>query len=775
VREGIESVLAGQQEEYRALCPCHGADARRWFHLRVTPFVHNGVRRAVVSHANVTPLIEASEALRESESRFRNIADTVPIFIYMLRPDGSLEFINKPLRDYHGMTAEQLAGEAIATPLHPDDIPASAAAFAEAFRQPRLVSVEHRMRGKDGQYRWFINQAVPRFAQDGTYLGYIGCCIDVHERKLAERAVEASERRYRSIFETAAVAMWESDFSEAKAAMDEVMAAGVTDIRAYLETHPEFVLRCAMMVKVRNVNDAAVRLAQAGSREQLITKFAELFVPETFSEFADELADLMEERGEYQRESVIRTLRGDIRRCMFTISLPPVAAVDSVLAAVIDVTDERNLQDALARSEALNRAVLGSLKELIAVLDGQGRIIAVNQAWTDVARRGGGPHGDAAVGVGVDYIDTLARAACEAPAARPGLVAPIEGIKQVLSGARRMFETEYRCATPSGERWFHMTVVPLRGGATGAAGATALAAGSDAATAAATVAATAATAAAAAAGAGPGAVVVHADITDRKEAQNLMQALNARLLRAQEDERRRLAREMHDDVTQRLAVLAIEAGRLEMQLTGSTPGDGTTGAAAAKVRHMTEQIVKLSTDVHAISRQLHPSILDDLGLADALESECHTFTDREGVAVALDMGPLPADGIANDLALCLYRILQEALRNVAKHAETDRVRVTLSADDGREIVLRITDSGMGFDAATARTGPGLGLASMRERARLVGAELSVTSSPGQGATIEVRAPLNGAGSAAPPLTPPLPSTPPPSPTSSSSSSIKEPS
>jgi signal transduction histidine kinase len=227
-----------------------------------------------------------------------------------------------------------------------------------------------------------------------------------------------------------------------------------------------------------------------------------------------------------------------------------------------------------------------------------------------------------------------------------------------------------------------------------------------------------------------------------------MQALNARLLRAQEDERRRLAREMHDDVTQRLAVLAIEAGRLEMQLSASCTGcDGT--AAAAKVRHMTEQIVKLSTDVHAISRQLHPSILDDLGLADALESECHGFTDREGIAVTLDVSPLP-ESMPNDLALCLYRILQEGLRNVAKHAQTDRVRVTLSADDGNEVILRITDSGVGFDTPAVRSGPGLGLASMRERARLVGAELTVTSSPGHGATIEVRAPCNSETWATPP-------------------------
>ena len=362
LRDGIRNVLTGCQEEFRALYSCHGDNVRRWFHLRVTPFLHLGVRHAVVAHANVTPLIEASEALRESEARFRNIADSVPIFIYMLRPDGSLEFINKPLRDYHGLTLDDLAGEGVERPLHAEDLAATRAAFADAFRNPRPVSVEHRMRRHDGEYRWFINQAVPRYDAQGRYVGYIGCCIDVHERKLAEHALVESERRFRTIFETAAVAMWESDFSRAKEAIDAVRATGVSDIRGYIKSHPDFVARCASLVTVRNVNDAAVRLAAARSRQHLLERFTELFLPETFGEFADELADLAEERGVYQRESVMQTLQGVRRRCMFTISLPPVAPVTSILAAVIDVTEQHELQDALQRSEALNRAVLGSLR-----------------------------------------------------------------------------------------------------------------------------------------------------------------------------------------------------------------------------------------------------------------------------------------------------------------------------------------------------------------------------------------------------------------------------
>jgi PAS domain S-box-containing protein len=237
------------------------------------------------------------------------------------------------------------------------------------------------------------------------------------------------------------------------------------------------------------------------------------------------------------------------------------------------------------------------------------------------------------------------------------------------------------------------------------------------------------------------------DITQRKRAeeellkseaavrksQEDLQALAGKLLTAQEEERRRLARELHDDFTQRLAVLAIEAAKLEQQLEGSPePVLGT-------LRQIKEQIVKLSADVHAVSRQLHPSILDDLGLVTAMESECANFAQREGIAVKYEPHNLPAT-LPRDVALSLYRITQEALRNIAKHAETKEAYVTLAATEDT-IVLSIWDDGVGFDPAAVRRKPGLGLVSMEERVRLIQGELSLNSQPGRGTVIEVRVPL----------------------------------
>jgi len=230
-----------------------------------------------------------------------------------------------------------------------------------------------------------------------------------------------------------------------------------------------------------------------------------------------------------------------------------------------------------------------------------------------------------------------------------------------------------------------------------------------------------------------GAVHMLRDITELKRAEQSVRTLARRLLTAQEVERRRLAREMHDDLTQRLAVLAIEAGKLEQALDSA-------GTAPARLREMKEQLIRLSKDVHALSRQLHPSILDDLGLVDALRSECASFSQREGIAVRCALADVPSQ-VPKDVALCLYRIVQEGLRNVAKHSGARQAAVSLAATD-EGILLSIEDPGAGFDPAQVPGKPSLGLASMEERARLVGGDFSIRSGPGRGTLIEVWTPLS---------------------------------
>jgi PAS domain S-box-containing protein len=221
-------------------------------------------------------------------------------------------------------------------------------------------------------------------------------------------------------------------------------------------------------------------------------------------------------------------------------------------------------------------------------------------------------------------------------------------------------------------------------------------------------------------------------IASRKRGEQARTELLRRLVRAQEEEHRRIARELHDDLTQQLAVLAIDAGALEQAPDGSQE-------VRNRARGMREQLVALSVSVHSLSRQLHPSILDDLGLVDALRSECLSVGQRDGITVKYHAQDVPV-GLPRDVALCVYRVAQEALRNVAHHARCTRASVRLVADEG-ELVLWVRDRGVGFDAA-ARGKMGLGLESMRERARLIQARLAIRSREGEGTKVTLRVPLH---------------------------------
>ena len=201
---------------------------------------------------------------------------------------------------------------------------------------------------------------------------------------------------------------------------------------------------------------------------------------------------------------------------------------------------------------------------------------------------------------------------------------------------------------------------------------------------------------------------------------------------AQEDERKRLARELHDDVSQRLAGTAIAAGKLRQLLAES--------ASLSKLAdNLMDELAGIAADVHGISRQLHPSILDDLGLKPALQSECDRFSMRDDIRVRYRCRNVPTT-LPADAALCIYRIAQEALRNAIKHSGAREVDVSLTAD-AEYLCLSVKDTGRGFDIREARGRPGLGLASMDERAHVAGGVLAVHSQPGQGTRIEARVPL----------------------------------
>ena len=227
------------------------------------------------------------------------------------------------------------------------------------------------------------------------------------------------------------------------------------------------------------------------------------------------------------------------------------------------------------------------------------------------------------------------------------------------------------------------------------------------------------------------------DITDRKVTAESLEILSGRLINAQEEERGRIARELHDDFSQRLALLGIGLSRLWKKRPESEEEERIL------VRELWNRTQEISSDVHRLSHQLHSSKLQHVGLGPALMGLCGEISEKYGIQVEFTDRGAPAE-IPKDVALCFFRVAQEALSNVVKHSRAARAQVDL-ASANNEIRLLVVDAGSGFDADLGSTDVGIGLVGMRERLRLVGGKLSVQSAPQQGTKIIAEVALTVSG------------------------------
>jgi signal transduction histidine kinase len=232
------------------------------------------------------------------------------------------------------------------------------------------------------------------------------------------------------------------------------------------------------------------------------------------------------------------------------------------------------------------------------------------------------------------------------------------------------------------------------------------------------------------------------EIAERKQAEGELhknreelRALAARLMTVQEDERRRISCELHDDLNQKLAVSVMNAEAAERRWS---PQEDVN---RERLRAIRNEIAELSDDVRKLAYRLHPSILDHLGLAIALQSHVEEFGKREEIEALFTQRNLP-EAMPQPVATCLYRVAQEALRNVAKHAKASRVVVRLAQCD-HSLHMSIFDSGVGFTPPKGKELQGLGFVSMQERVRLVGGRMSIRSRPDRGTYLFIRVPLTG--------------------------------
>ena len=363
---------------------------------------------------------------------------------------------------------------------------------------------------------------------------------------------------------------------------------------------------------------------------------------------------------------------------------------------------EVEAERALRTSEAMKRGILNSLSTRIAVLDGQGVIVEINHAWENFrGARDGLPI--AAALVGDNYLHLLRQAAANGDemAARS-----LAGVQAVIKRETNFASIEYEREVPGGKRWFVARAMPLEDSTDGA-------------------------------------VISHEDVTDQMlahhalaDANKRLQAMSKRILSIQEDERRSISRELHDDIGQSLTALKIGLHRLAQR------------AAADQAKGLAEclSIADATLDkLRNLSLELRPPQLDQLGLEGALEWLVSQQRSTTGIDVACEFigvtGRLP---VAIE-SVC-YRIVQEALNNATRHAKATQIRIKVELND-RLVKLVIRDDGVGFDMDTARNkavkSGSMGLISMEERAQLAGGRLKIRTVPGAGTTIQVTFVLDG--------------------------------
>jgi PAS domain S-box-containing protein len=237
--------------------------------------------------------------------------------------------------------------------IHPKDAGRVYEKSMKALRERTDYTDEFRIMLPDREIRHIHTLAHPVLSANGEIAEYVGTHVDVTERKRAEAELRESERRYRYIFESTGVSIWEEDFSQVKIAIDDLKASGVQDFRRYVEEHPQFVEQAISMVTILDINEATVELFGAHDKHELLSSLDKVFTPETREVFAGELIALAEGSTWFQSQASLKTLKGDRLSVVFTITFPTESdKLNSVLVSIMDTTEQKRAEEALHKAQA---------------------------------------------------------------------------------------------------------------------------------------------------------------------------------------------------------------------------------------------------------------------------------------------------------------------------------------------------------------------------------------------------------------------------------------
>jgi PAS domain S-box-containing protein len=723
------------------------------------------------------------EELRNSEERLHLAVEAGRMFacdwdaatdVFKHSPEGS-----KILGVDH---ATALTGQQMRSLVHPEDRKQFTAAAAEISPERPELRINHRIVRPDGTVIWVERNSRGHFDELGKLVRIVGMVADITERRQAEEAVSETEKRYRRIVETTNEGVWLLDSNLNTSYVNRQMAemlgyepaemVGRSVFDSYFSTDVErkkrilerrqqgvrelfeerlrrrdgselWVQMAAIPVFKDNgefdgalamVSEITERKRAEESLRKSEEKFSKAFrqspmalaitsandhryidVNKSFERFAgwpredligrtpfdiglwvdpqdrDELIAYVQNEDSLRLfESRFRMRDGTIRTGLVGAEMIELDGEECVLAVGMDITEQKLAAEALRESESKLRLLLDSTAEAIYGIDLEHRCTFCNTACL---RALGYHDSNALLGKNMHQLIHHSN--------HDGTLFPEEEcvILRTLRTGEAVHADDQVLWRANGtsfpvEYWSHQQ---RRGQEI------------------------------------VGAVVAFIDITERKAAEAALASVGQRLIEAQEQERTRIARELHDDLSQRLALLTIELERL---LEASRDLSPETRSRIGELRNRSAEI---ASDVQSLSHELHSSKLEYLGMAPAMRSLCHELSRQQRVEIVFSHDDIPST-VPKDIALCLFRVLQEALQNAVKHSGVTRFDVELRyASDA--INLSVRDSGSGFDPEDALKARGLGLISMTERMKLVGGRISIDSQPQHGTAIRASVPF----------------------------------
>jgi PAS domain S-box-containing protein len=645
--------------------------------ISVSPMIIDGaIQGVVVSFRDDTKRRQAEKALRDSERIYRAIGEAVDYGVWISDAKGRNIYASPSFLQLIGMTQEECAEFGWERALHPNDAPAAMAAWSQCVKEGEFWEREHRFRGVDGDWHHVLARGGPIRDGDGNILYWAGINLDIQNRKKSEIALQRATTQFQVVTDTMAVA----------------------------------VNRCSRDLKFLWVNPRYAAWIGRPAEEIVGHSIVEVLGQERFSQLSSHIERVLEGKPVFYQEQVnFKGLRDRWISVNYVPTFSSAGTADGWVSSIVDITDRKQKEAELAKQSRL----LDFSFNAVILRDAQNRITYWNRGaeelygWTSAEARGQVPY---------ELLHT------ECPEPLDAILAQLhreerwqgELVHSHKSGRRltvlsrwaltRDPETKSESIseinidiskTKEAERQLHLLVETLE-----------------------------------------------ARISERTRelemATDKLRELSGRLLRTQDEERRRIARELHDGVGQLLAALKMNLSKLTREKAV------LSAEATQSLEENNSLIEQASKEIRTMSHLLHPPLLDEVGLESALRWYVDGFAERSKITVRMEMAPGFGETLPRDFALALFRIVQECLTNVHRHSGSATALVAVERI-GKEIRVQVADAGQGISAELRENiasgqSSGVGLRGMRERIRQFGGRLEVRSQ-GTGACITAALPV----------------------------------